>query len=151
MKALMKRNGTHFPNVPSFFDDFFTRDLFDWSFGNQSFGNTLPAVNVMETNDKYELEVAAPGMTKNDFNIELDNNVLVISSSREMSNDEKDKAGNYTRREFSYQSFKRSFNLPENMVQADKISAKYADGVLRVVIPKTEAAKVKPPKMIKIS
>jgi HSP20 family protein len=95
------------------------------------------------------IEVAAPGMKRDDFKIELDNDVLTISSKREDSYEEKD--GNYTRREFSYQSFQRSFSLPQNRVKGDEITAKYVDGVLRITVPKTEDAKVKPAKQIAVA
>src|SRR5687767_433954 len=143
MKSLVKSNGTFFPTIPSLFDDFFTRDWLDSSLANwRVSGATLPAVNVMETNDDFKIEVAAPGMKRGDFRVELDNNVLTISSQREEKAEEKDAEGNYTRREFSYQSFQRSFSLPGNKVIGDKISARYVDGILHVTVPKSEEAKV---------
>jgi HSP20 family protein len=152
MKSLVKSNGTMFPAVPSLFDDFFTRDLLDSSLSNwRASGATLPAVNVMETNDDFRIEVAAPGMKRSDFKVELDNNVLTISSQREDKNEQKDENGNYTRQEFSYQSFQRSFSLPENKVLGDKISARYLDGILHVTVPKSEDAKVKPAKRIAVA
>lgn len=137
--------------MPSLFDDFLTRDLFSWPNGNRSRENTLPAVNIVETESSYKLEVAAPGMTKKDFKVELDNDLLLISAERSEKNEDGGENGNYTRREFSYQSFTRSFSLPERMVQGDKITASYDDGVLNITIPKTEEAKTKPRKLIKIS
>jgi|SRR5690349_2054269 len=152
MKSLVKSNGTLFPTIPSLFDDFFTRDWLDSSLVNwRDFGATLPAVNIRETNDDFRIEVAAPGMKRSDFKVELDNNVLTISSQREEKSEQKDSEGNYTRREFSYQSFQRSFTLPENKVLGDKISARYEDGILHVVVPKAENAKVKPPKQISVA
>lgn len=152
MKNLVKTNGTFFPTIPSLFEDFLTRDWLDSSLANwRESGATLPAVNVMESNDDFRIEVAAPGMKRDDFKVELDNNVLTISSQREQTAEEKGERGDYTRREFSYQSFQRSFSLPENRVQGDKISARYMDGILHVTIPKSENAKVKPAKQIAIS
>lgn len=152
MKSLVKSNGTLFPALPSLFDDFFTRDWLDSSLANWRVpGATLPAVNVMETNDDFRIEVAAPGMKRSDFKVELDNNVLTISSQREDSSQEKDESGNYARREFSYQSFQRSFSLPENKVLGEKISARYVDGILHVTVPKSEDAKVKPAKQIAVA
>jgi len=151
MKSLVKSNGTLFPTIPSLFDDFFTRDWLDSSLANWRVnGATLPAVNVMETNDDFRIEVAAPGMKRSDFKVELDNNVLTISSEREDKSEEKDSNGNCTRREFTYQSFQRSFSLPENKVLGDKITARYADGILHVTVPKSEDAKVKPAKQITV-
>ena len=152
MKSLVKTNGTFFPAIPSLFDDFFPRDWLDSSLANwRESGATLPAVNVIETNEDFRIEVAAPGMKRDDFKVELDNNVLTISSVREQKAEEKDEQGNYTRREFSYQSFQRSFSLPESRVQGEKISARYMDGILHVTIPKSENAKVKPAKQIAVA
>lgn len=152
MKSLVKSNGTFFPAIPSLLDDFLTRDWLDSSHSNwRATGASLPAVNVMETNDDFRIEVAAPGMKRDDFKVELDNNVLTISSRREDKNEEKDENGNYTRREFSYQSFQRSFSLPESKVLGDKISARYVDGILYVTVPKSEDAKVKPARQIAVS
>lgn len=149
-KSLVKTNGSLFPAIPSLLDDFFGRDWLDSTMANwRTSGSTLPAVNVQETNDNYTIEVAAPGMKRDDFKIELDNNVLTISSQREDSHEEKD--GNYTRREFSYQSFQRSFSLPQEKVKGEEINAKYLDGILRVTVPKAEHAKRKPAKQIAVA
>ena len=82
--SLIKRNGNLFNSFPLLNDDFFTRDLFNWGLSNNSnTGTTIPAVNIKETADSFEVEMAAPGMTKKDFRIELDNNVLTITSEKE--------------------------------------------------------------------
>jgi HSP20 family protein len=152
MKTLVRTNGNLFPAIPSLLNDIFTDDWFDSSLANwKSSGATLPAVNVRETNDDFRIEVAAPGMKRNDFKVELDNNVLTISSQREDKGEQSGKEGSYTRREFSYQSFQRSFTLPENKVEGDKIAAAYVDGILQITIPKKEEAKVKPAKQIAVS
>jgi HSP20 family protein len=151
MKTLMSTNGNLFPAIPSLLNDLFTDDWFDSSLGNwKSSGTTLPAVNVRETNEDFRIEVAAPGMKREDFKVELDNNMLTISSQREDNYEKKGPDGTYTRREFSYQSFQRSFTLPENKVEGDKIAARYEDGILKIVVPKNEQAKVKPAKQIAI-
>jgi|SRR3990170_7682773 len=148
--TLVKRNGSLNP-LPALFDDFFNRDLFNWNNSNFSDTNTtIPAVNIKETADNYEVEVAAPGMTKKDFKIELDGNTLTISSERS-SQKEEDRDERYSRREFSYQSFQRTFNLQKEVVDLDKIEAKYENGLLHLLIPKKEEAKQKPPKLIQIS
>ena len=152
MKSLMKSNGTVFPALPSLFDDFMMRDWFDLSNGNwKSTGATLPAVNISETNDDFRIEVAAPGMKREDFRVELDNNVLSISSETQANREEKNQNGQYSRREFSYQAFQRSFALPENKVEGDKISARYEDGILYIAVPKKEEAKLKPARQIKVA
>lgn len=151
--SLMKRNGNSnlLPGLNSWFDDFMIRDMFDWSnFHFSNTGTTLPAVNIKETDEHFAVEVAAPGMKKEDFKIELDNNMLTISSEREEEKiDREDER--FTKREFSYQSFQRSFSLPSGMVKEDKIEAKYHDGVLHLTIPKNEKAKKQAPRTIKIA
>jgi HSP20 family protein len=148
--TLVKRSDRLWPAMPSLFDNLWSRDLMDWSNLNFSDTNTtLPAVNIKEGKDDFVIEVAAPGMSKNDFKINLENEQLVISSER---NDQKtEENGEYSRREFSYQSFRRSFHIPNNMVDGEKISAKYNDGILTVVVPKRDEVKPKPPKEIKIA
>jgi HSP20 family protein len=149
--TLAKRNGNLTNSLPGLFDDFFTRDLFDWGNTNYSTsGTTLPAVNVKETNDTFEVEMAAPGMKKEDFKVELNNNVLTISSEHKHEHEEKDRE-KYNRREFSYQSFQRSFQLSREAVDADNIQARYENGVLRLTIPKREEVKQKPARLINIS
>ena len=149
--TLAKRNGNLMNTLPTLFDDFFTKDLFDW--GNSNFsmaGTTLPAVNVKETADTFEVEMAAPGMKKEDFKVELNNNVLTISSEQKNEHEEKEN-NHYTRKEFSYQSFQRSFQLSREAVDADNIQAKYENGVLHLTIPKREEVKQKPSRLINIS
>src|SRR4051812_19378448 len=102
MKTLVRTNGSLFPAIPSLLNDFFSDNWLDSSLSNwRSSGSTLPAVNVKETNDNFSIEVAAPGMRREDFKLELDNHVLTISSQREDNRKEKDENGNYARREFS--------------------------------------------------
>jgi len=148
--TLMKRSNTEFPSIPSLLDNLWSRDWMDWSNMNFSPTNTtLPAVNVMEDDNEFAIELAAPGMKKNDFNIHLDGNVLTISSEKQ--DEKEEKKGQYSRREFSYQSFQRSFTLPEFKVDREKVNAKYADGILHIHIPKREEAKPKPARQIDIS
>ena len=149
--TLIKRNGNLANSFPALFNDIFHRDLFDWGEANFSnTGTTIPAVNIKETKDGFEVEMAAPGMKKNDFRIELENNLLTISSESNNQNVEND-GDRYSRREYSYQSFQRSFTLPRDVVDSEKIKAKYEDGVLKLMIPKREEAKPKPPRQILIN
>ncbi len=144
---LAKRNENY---LPSFFDRFWNNELMDWGHSNFSSTNTsLPAVNVKETDDDFIIELAAPGMDKKDFKINFKNNVLTISSEKKSENE--DKNGNYARKEFSYQSFQRSFTVAENAVVGDKISAKYNNGILNITLPKREEVKPQPEREIKIS
>lgn len=139
------------PSFPSLLDRFFEGDMMDWNTTNFAGSNsTLPAVNISEDADMYKIEVAAPGMKKGDFNINYDNGRLTISSERKDETEQKE-GENITRREFSYQSFQRSFNVAENVVEADKIKASYNDGILNITLPKREEVKPKPAKEIKIS
>ncbi|HOF55361.1 MAG TPA: Hsp20/alpha crystallin family protein [Prolixibacteraceae bacterium] len=136
--------------LPSFWDNLFTRDLMDWGSSNFSSTNTtLPALNVKETDDAFEIEVAAPGMNKNDFKVNLENNLLTITSEKKEEKEEEEK-GRFTRREFSYQSFQRSFTVPETVVEGDKITAKYCEGILCITLPKKEEVKPKPAREISI-
>ena len=147
--SLIKREN-YSPTWPGIFNDFLSRDWYDWSNQNFSLTNTtIPSVNIKENENEFVVEMAAPGMTKDDFNIELNNSVLTISSEKQTNNQSKE-GENVNRREFSYQSFSRSFTLPV-IVETDKISAKYENGILRVNIPKKEEAKPKPLKQIKVS
>ncbi len=150
MKTLVRQNATLLPSLPSLLEDFFNRDWSDSTLANRNYSATLPAVNVQETNEDYFIDVAAPGMKRNEFKVELDNNVLTISSQREGKHEENDETSNYTRREFNYQSFQRSFTLPENKVEGEKISARYVDGILHITVPKKDEAKIKPVKQITI-
>ena len=126
-------------------------DLFHDFFGglavnqNRSFS---PLVNIIETDEHFKLELAAPGLTKEDFKINIENDVLSISA--EKKNEQSEKTEKYTRKEFSFSSFKRSFTLPD-FADAEKISAVYENGVMALVIPKKEDAKPKPAREIKIA
>lgn len=125
--------------MPSVFDDFF-RPWNEWFDNSGLLGRTLnvPAVNITEQKDEYHVSLAAPGMKKEDFNIDVDGNMLTISSEKEESKEEKEKK--FTRKEYSYSSFSRSFTLPEE-VNKEKIDARYEDGVLKISLPRKEEAK----------
>lgn len=146
---LAKRNWNNFSMFSPMFDDF-NRELLNW--GNKNYSptsTTVPAVNIKENSDAFEVEVAAPGMSKADFKITLDGNLLSISSAKEEQHEAtKD---NYTRREFSYQSFRRSFELQRDVVDQDNIVAHYDNGILKLTIPKKEEAKQKEARTIFIS
>ena len=124
--------------LPSVFNDFF---------GNEWIENTnksVPAINIKQCENSFMVEVAAPGMTKEDCNVSLDeDNNLVISFKKETENEEKDKDGHYLRREFSYSEFKRKMILPDN-IERENISAKVENGVLSIDIPIVKEEDVKP-------
>ncbi len=132
-------------------DRFFDTDLFDWTSKNYSKTNTtLPSVNVRENDNEFGIEVAVPGFEKGDFKIEVHNDVLTISSEKQETNETKGENEHYTKREFSYQAFTRSFTLPET-ADGDKVAAGYDKGILTVSIPKKEEAKPKAPRTIEIN
>ena len=145
---LVKRNPDNW--LPSVFDDMFKTDWLGGTTNVNSIGTSIPAVNIQETDDNFTVAVAVPGKTKEDFNIELDNDVLTISSEEKKENEVSEKNGKFTRKEFSYSSFKRAFSLPDT-VDGEKISASYNNGVLEISLPKKEEAKVQAKRMIDIS
>lgn len=147
---VLRRNNNLMPGVPSFFNNWFNNDVMNWN--DDVIRTSQPEVNIKENEKDYQIELAAPGMKKNDFHIEVHNNVLTISAKTENKKEEKDEDGKYYCKEFNYQSFSRSFNLGENLVKDDKINAKYEDGILKVTLPKhEEVKKIETSKVIKIS
>ena len=102
-------------------------------------GASIPAVNIEEKSDAFEVAMAVPGMKRDDFKIEVDNGVLSVASEKEAQQEAQDKEGKYTRREFRYHTFSRSFTLPE-AIDAAKIAAQYTDGILAIHLPKKEPA-----------
>ncbi|MEM9984077.1 MAG: Hsp20/alpha crystallin family protein [Bacteroidota bacterium] len=145
--SLIKRNHRMFPSFDQFWNDFFNDETF--LSRHQGNLNTVPAVNVREQDHAFQLEVAAPGMKKEDFDIALDDQVLSISAKQESSSEEGSTQDGYTRREFRYAQFRRSFNLPDT-VDSEQISAKYEDGVLYLLLPKRAEAQAKPARTIEI-
>ncbi len=129
---------TNFLNADDFFnDDFFAKD------------SLMPAMNVKENDDDFEIELAAPGFSKDDFNVTIDNNGLHISA--EISKNEEEEEKGYLRKEFSYNSFKRSLRLPESINQKEEAKAIYKNGILKLTLSKKEEAKVLPEKVIEVS
>lgn len=124
--------------LPSVFDDFFKpwNELYDGGLWGKTMH--IPAVNITEQKDDYEIALAVPGMEKDDFNIDVDGNMLTISSKKEEQKE--DKEARFTRREYSFSSFQRSFTLPDE-VNKEKIEARYENGVLKLVLPKKEEAR----------
>lgn len=117
-------------------------DVFDNIFNDTFFSDRMvsrvPAVNISESEGNYHIELAAPGLKKDDFKISLDKNVLSIAADQE--SEQKEEKKNYSRREYSYQSFVRSFNLPDSVDQS-KIQAAYENGILKIDVAKREEAK----------
>lgn len=149
--TLARFTNNWFPSFPSLIDKFFEGDLMDWNTWNfAGTDSTLPAVNVVENDNEYRIEVAAPGLKKGDFSVNYESGRLTIKAEKKVENEEKE-GEKITRKEFNYQSFQRSFSVPENSVNAEKIIAKYEDGILRVSLPKREEVKPKPAKEIRIS
>lgn len=135
----MSRALTRAGLFPSVFDEFMKpwNDMFD-NGGFMGRMLTIPAVNITEDNDSFRLSIAVPGMKKDDLNIDVQGNLLTISAEKEATSKEADEQ--FTRREYNYSSFSRTFTLPDE-VKKDKIDAEYKDGVLWVTMPKTDEAK----------
>jgi HSP20 family protein len=132
--------------LPNIVNDFFGKDVFpdfveDWTV------TSSPAVNIIENEDNFEVDVAAPGLKKDDFKIKIENDTLTMSSEKEDSREDKDE--HFMRREFSYSKFCRSFTLPDT-VDTEHIKASHQDGILHISIPKKEEAKIKPAREIVI-
>lgn len=141
--SLVRRNSGFFPS----FLDSMARE--DWFGGLERFSDTMPAVNIKEQDEAFTLELAAPGLKKEDFKIELDKDVLTVSA--EVSEDSKTEVdGKYNRREFKYASFMREFTLPKT-IDKDQINATYTDGVLHVTLPKLETALPAPKRLVEIA
>lgn len=153
MSLLVKRNRTALPSLvsdffdtgklfPSVFD--VDANLFDFDGGSI----LVPDANIIENGKDFKIELAAPGLERKDFKVEVKDGILTISA--EKKEEKKEEKENYKRREFSYNSFCRSFTLPENSVQ-DKIDAKYENGILRLTLPKKEVTISKPAKQIEVA
>ena len=140
--SIVKRNDAIFPSLMN--------EIFrpDWFGGLENATHVVPAVNIKENEKDFELELAVPGRKKEDFNIEVDKDVLTISS--EVKSEENATEENYTRREFTYSSFKRAFTLPKT-IDGEKIKATYENGLLKFVLPKKKEALPKPKRMIELS
>lgn len=135
---LIKRQN---PMFTSLIDDLFHNQ--DWN----HISTNIPATNIVEADDHFDIQLAVPGKKKSDFTIEFEESILTISSETETKYTEKE--GTFTRKEFGCNSFKRSFSIPET-VSADKISASYKDGILMVSLPKKTEALPQPKKLISI-
>jgi len=139
--SIVKRNNLVFPSLMN--------EIFkpDWFGGMENLNASLPAVNIKDNQKDFELELVVPGRKKEDFNIEIDNDVLTISSELKQEGEVKEE--NYTRREFEFSSFKRAFTLPET-VDTNNIKANYVDGLLRFTLPKKEESLPKPKRLIEL-
>lgn len=138
--SLIKFNN-RFPLIDSMFGDLWNNEkLFfdDFSLRNQ----IMPAVNIKEHKDTFEIEVAAPGLTKKDFKVKIENDLLMISAEKTSKKEEKEEG--YSRREFNYSSFNRSIALPESVNMDKKVDAHYENGILNIVLTKKDEYKVLP-------
>ncbi len=136
MSLINWNRSSRIPPIDFLLDDFFSNT--DALFNTRSKSMTVPAANIIEGETSYNVELAAPGKTREDFEVNVENNVLTISSQEEETKESENK--NYTRREYSYEGFKRSFRLPENS-NPDEIKATYESGLLKISIPKNEETK----------
>lgn len=148
MNILNYATPTHVKNFSNVLDD-----LFNTNFSNiidTEFTHTKPSVNVIENKDNYAIEVAAPGLDKNDFKITVEKDQLIIEATLENNEEESSDAIKYRRKEFNFQSFKRSFHI-SNKINSEKIDAQYKNGILTVTLDKREEAKDKAPRNITIN
>ena len=127
------------------FNSLFNELIFNQDWNNQKL--SLPAVNIIEADDHFDIQLAAPGMKKSNFQIEVEEGVLIISSDTDTQSDKTETC--FTLKEFGYHSFKRSFNIPDT-IYVDKISASYKEGILTVSLPKKEEALPQPKKLVSI-
>lgn len=138
------RKRTYFPHTA---DDYFGKDFLSTFFSDGA-DYSVPAVNIKEHENNFEIELAAPGLNKDDFSINLEKKVLTISTENKVDKEEKNE--NFMRKEFGFKSFSRSFSIPDT-VNTDKIKASHNNGILHIELPKMDEAKVKQSKSIKIS
>ena len=144
--TLIRTSNRIYPNV---FNQLFNRELVDWA--NAGFSaeeGSLPAVNILEDENRIQIEVAAPGMKKEDFKLHLDQNRLTVSA--EVTEENNETGDRYSRREFNYRSFRRQFNIPVETIHGDGIQATYQNGILLLTLPKREELKPKPARAIEI-
>lgn len=141
MSVINWRNWDPIPSFNAMVENFFNDEDF---YNRWKMAATVPAVNVVESEQNFSVEVAAPGMRKEDFKVEIKDGMLTIGSEKKTEHEEKKE--NYTRREFSYNTFKRMFHLPEN-VNPEDVNATYQEGILKLMLPKKVATK--PEKEIK--
>lgn len=140
--GLVKRD-LMIPSLGSLFNDFFNDDVM-----LRDYAGHVPSVNITENEKSYNIEVSAPGFEKNDFNVRIEDSMLTVSGEHKTEKNEENK--NFVRKEFNYGSFSRSFNLVD-LIDEEKIDAKYENGILKIELPKNEKAKAKNVKEIKIS
>ena len=144
--TLIRTSNRVYPNV---FNQLFNRELLDFSnLGISADDATLPAVNILEDEHRILIEVAAPGLKKEDFQLQLDQNLLTVSS--EEADENKESGDHYSRREFRYRFFRRQFNIPVEIINGEGIQATYQDGILLLTLPKRDELKPKPARSIEI-
>ncbi|PSG88715.1 Hsp20/alpha crystallin family protein [Aurantibacter aestuarii] len=143
--TIANKTKNNFTNLSHWFDDMLNRDI-PSVFNHLDY--EMPKVNIKENAEAFTVELAVPGFDKKDFKLDLDHKVLSISA--EIKEETENKEENYSRKEFGYASFKRTFTLPDS-VDDEAINASYKDGVLSILLPKKEEAKQKPVRSIKIT
>lgn len=144
--TLARLSDNNISSLPSLFERLLDGDLVNW---NLEPNTSRPAVNIRETKDHFSIELAAPGMNKEDFGVDYENGQLTISATKK--EEDKENEDEFLRREYCYHSFQKTFNVSEDMVNTDKIHAKYENGILSVLLPKKQEAKEKSTKKIKIT
>ncbi|HAD98665.1 MAG TPA: hypothetical protein DCG19_14735 [Cryomorphaceae bacterium] len=146
---LIKRQPGQVASFNNVLDHFFNDEFFNWPVnGGVKRWSNMPPANISEDDESYKVELAVPGMKKEDFKISLEENTLTVSS--ELKNEKKEEKPNFSHVEFQHYSFSRTFHLPENRVSEEDIKASYDKGVLTIELPKKPEAKKQTPKMIEI-
>jgi HSP20 family protein len=140
-----RKNQDYFPAFANLVDNFFGKEF---ALANERFNFPSPAVNIKETEDGFQLQVSAPGFSKENISISMKNNLLTLHGNVESQDEVAEEK--YTRKEFTTRSFERSFTLP-TIVDGERIEARYVNGILHVNLPKKEEAKVKPERLISIA
>jgi len=140
-----KRRKTHRPTFYNFVNDFLNADFPETATSKNTF-RSKPSVNVLENNDEFRIELAAPGLSKKDFDIQVENQTLTISANKEVAGKEDEK---FVQKEFAYTSFSRTFNLPKT-IDTTGIKASFKNGILTLALPKKEEAKALPPRKVEI-
>lgn len=146
MSTLMRKPTMGFGVIPSILDDILNDDFFRIPVAFPK-ANAFPAVNIKENDTEYRVEMAVPGLKREDIKVNLDKGLLTISFEKKEEHEEND---TYTRREFMYQSFRRAFNVPEEKIDVEKISGDYKDGILTINLPKKNHEQVSSARVIQI-
>ncbi|QQX76177.1 MULTISPECIES: Hsp20/alpha crystallin family protein [Aequorivita] len=148
--ALIKFNNRSFPWFNNELSSWIDSDLFDEELFSNGNGKKIPAMNIKENKNDFEVELSVPGFQKKEIEIALENDQLIVSAEKSAKDIQENENG-YTRKEFSYNAFERRMKLPESVDAKKDVKANYDNGILKLKLHKKEAAKIPPKKMIQIA